>query len=495
MTLPQHPAPRAPEGAEPATTRYAACAQDIASLILNGSLRPGDRLPSVREASKSRQLSPSTIFEAYYLLEAQGLIHARPRSGYYVSAKAPAASDRLLPSRPASRSVDVEVSALVFEILRLSQDRALLPLGSAFPDPALFPLDKLARSMATSLRRLAPQRIVDDLSPGSLRLRQQISRRYAVDGMQVAADDLVITNGALEALNLCLQAVTEPGDAVVVESPTFYAPLQALERLKLRALPVATDPETGLDLAALAQALQDHRVKACWLMPNFQNPLGSLMPPAGKQALAEMLAHHDVPLIEDDVYGELHFGTRKPPPVKAYDRAGLVLHCASFSKCLSPGYRVGWVAAGRYAARIAQLKLMSSLSAPVPSQVALSDYLAQGGYDLHLRRLRQALLQRRDTMLDAVAGHFPAGTRVSRPEGGYFLWVELPPQVNALQLLRAALDAGISLAPGQLFAPEPHFAHHVRLNYGAVEPSALRTAVARLGALAQAQLGTGAASN
>lgn len=488
MTTPRSNPSREPKVAQPPTTRYAACAQDIAALILNGSLRPGDRLPSVREASKSRQLSPSTIFEAYYLLEAQGLIHARPRSGYYVSARPPAASERLAPSSPASRSVNVEVSALVFDILRLSQDRELVPLGSAFPDPGLFPLDKLARSMATSLRRLAPQRIVDDLSPGSLRLRQQIARRYAVDGLQVAADDLVITNGALEALNLCLQAVTEPGDAVVVESPTFYAPLQALERLKLRALPVATDPDTGLDLSALAQALKHHRVKACWLMPNFQNPLGSLMPQAAKQALVTLLAEHGVPLIEDDVYGELHFGSRKPPPAKAYDREGLVLHCASFSKCLAPGYRVGWVAAGRYAARIAQLKLMSSLSAPVPSQVAISDYLTQGGYDLHLRRLRLALQQRRDAMLDAVAAHFPAGTRVTRPDGGYFLWVELPPGLDALQLLRAALETGISLAPGQLFAPEPQFGHHVRLNYGAAHPAALRTAVAQLGALARAQL-------
>ena len=469
--------------------QYERCAAEIAGLILNGSLRVGDRLPSVRAASASRRISPATVFEAYYLLEARGLIHARPRSGYYVSARPAGHNPVPVLSRPASASVQVEINELVFEILNLSRHRDLVPLGSAFPDPALFPLAKLGRSLASAVRRLTPGQMVEDLSSGSLRLRQQIAGRYATDGLHLGADDLVITNGAMEALNLCLQAVTEPGDLVVIESPTFYAALQALERLKLRALEVATHPTEGIDLAALETALTEQPVKACWLMSSFQNPLGSLMPEAKKRDLARLLARHRVPLIEDDVYGELYFGVRKPLPVKAFDEHGLVLHCASFSKCVAPGYRVGWAAAGAWTRQVQQLKVMSSLSAAVPSQAALSDYLAQGGHDHHLRRLRQTLQARRDAMLQAMADSFPEGTQVSHPQGGYFVWVALPPAIDALVLLRQALDHGISLMPGQLFSADRRFAHCVRLNYGAADIPVLQAATRQLGQLVHALAG------
>jgi DNA-binding transcriptional MocR family regulator len=306
----------------------------------------------------------------------------------------------------------------------------------------------------------------------------------------VDAQEIIITNGAMEALNLCLEAVTRPGDVVVVESPTFYAALQALERLNLQALEVATHPRDGIDLAALAQALgrqPPHQpVKACWLMPSFQNPLGSLMPEDKKCELVALLARHQIPLIEDDVYGELHFAPHRPPPAKAFDGEGLVMHCSSFSKSLAPGYRVGWVAAGRHATAVQRLKLMTTLSAATPSQQALSEYLAQGGYDRHLRQLRRSLAQQQGMALAAVARHFPRGTRVAQPEGGYFLWVELPPQVDALQLHRQALRQGISLAPGQIFSADRRFANCVRINYGHPAQSRLESALATVGALASA---------
>src|SRR3989344_1142154 len=305
--------------------RYERHADTIAQLIHSGALRPGDRVPSVREASRTRGISPSTVFEAYYLLEAQGLIHARPRSGYYVSARQPTAGQRPaepLPSQPAHTSTGVAISDLVFEVLGL------------------------ARCLASGMRKLDPWNIVQSLPPGDERLRQQIALRYGVHGMPVDVEEIIITNGAMEALNLCLEAVTQPGDVVVVESPTFYAALQALERLNLQALEIATHPRDGIDLAALAEALErqpPHQpIKACWLMPSFQNPLGSLMPEGKKSELVALLARHGVPLIEDDVYGELHYGPQRPPPAKAFDGTGLVMHCSSFSKSLAPGYRVGW---------------------------------------------------------------------------------------------------------------------------------------------------------
>ena len=479
--------------------RYERHADTIAQLIHSGALRPGDRVPSVREASRTRGISPSTVFEAYYLLEAQGLIHARPRSGYYVSARQPTAGQRPaepLPSQPAHTSTGVAISDLVFEVLGLARDRDLVPLGSAFPGLELFPLDRLARCLASGMRKLDPWNIVQSLPPGDERLRQQIALRYGLHGSAVDVEEIIITNGAMEALNLCLEAVTQPGDVVVVESPTFYAALQALERLNLQALEIATHPRDGIDLAALVEALQRQPAhqpdKACWLMPSFQNPLGSLMPEDKKRELVALLARHQIPLIEDDVYGELHFGPQRPPPAKAFDGEGLVMHCSSFSKSLAPGYRVGWVAAGRFATAVQRLKLMTTLSAATPSQQALSEYLAQGGYDRHLRALRRSLEQQQAIALAAVAQHFPRGTRVSRPEGGYFLWAELPQEVDALALHRQALAQGISLAPGQIFSADRRFAHCVRINYGHPAHDRLQPALECVGRLATVLAAEGA---
>jgi DNA-binding transcriptional MocR family regulator len=219
-------------------------------------------------------------------------------------------------------------------------------------------------------------------------------------------------------------------------------------------------------------------------MTNFQNPVGSLMPDAKKQALVELLAAHQIPLIEDDVYGELYFGNRRPLPAKAWDKQGLVLHSGSFSKCLAPGYRVGWTVAGRYARDVARLKMMRTLSTSAPAQAALADYLAKGGYDKHLRQLRHALADQQDKMLEAVVRYFPKGTRATRPDGGYFLWVELGGGVDALELHRRALSLGISVAPGPMFSAQRAFRNFIRLNYGHPWSERSAAAIETLGRLA-----------
>uniref|UniRef100_UPI001144CF99 aminotransferase-like domain-containing protein n=1 Tax=Ideonella azotifigens TaxID=513160 RepID=UPI001144CF99 len=244
--------------------------------------------------------------------------------------------------------------------------------------------------------------------------------------------------------------------------------------------------DASVAVAALAAVLAQHPVKVCWLMPNFQNPLGSLMPDGAKQALVALLAQHQLPLIEDDVYGELYFGAHKPRPAKAWDRQGLVMHCSSFSKTLAPGYRVGWVAAGRFAREVAQRKLMSSLAAPLPSQEGLSEYLEHGGYDRHLRQLRATLARHLHVVQRAIAEHFPAGTRATQPEGGYFVWLALPPQVDALALHRLALSQDISLAPGQLFSADRRFRHHVRINFGHPDHPGFEQALKTVGTIASA---------
>lgn len=446
--------------------RYERFADDIAELIRSGVLGPGQRVPSVRYASQTHGVSPSTVFQAYYLLERRGLIRARPRSGYFVNAHAPRQFSEPQALQPVSESTDVDVSALVFSILDSIKDPSTVPFGSAFPSPELFPLQRLSRSLASASRSMDPRMVVTDLSPGNPQLRRQIALRYMVGGLMLPMEELLITNGALEALNLCLQAVTQPGDLVAIEAPAFYACLQVLERLKLKAVEIPVHPREGMDLGVLAQTLEKHPVKAVWCMTNFQNPVGASMPEAKKQALVELLARHQVPLIEDDVYAELYYAQQAPKPAKAFDTQGLVMHCGSFAKSLAPGYRIGWVAAGRFAQKIERLKLMTSLCASMPAQAAIADYLQHGGYDRHLRKLRYALEGQQANMLAAIARHFPAQTRVSQPSGGYFLWLELPEQMDALKLFHMALAQGISIAPGPIFSPTRRFGNCIRLNYG-----------------------------
>jgi DNA-binding transcriptional MocR family regulator len=374
--------------------RYQVLATDIESAIRNGVLRTGDRLPSVRQTSHARKISASTVFQAYYLLEAKGLIHARERSGYFVATPQTALPPVSAPSSPENASSPVSISDVVFAMLEAGTRPNVVPLGSPFPDPSLFPLQQLGRSMAAAARNFTPRNTVEDLSPGKESLRRLIAQRYVARGVNVHPSEIVITNGALEALNLCLATVARPGDCIAIESPAFYGALQAIERLGMRAVPVATHPETGIEVDALERAIRDHAAKACWLMPTFQNPLGATMPDAKKQALVEMLARHAVPLIEDDVYAELHFGESAIRPAKAWDTQGLVLHCSSFSKSLAPGYRIGWVAPGQFFRQVARQKLTTTLMASMPGQLGLVDYLRRGGFDRHLRKLRQALESR-----------------------------------------------------------------------------------------------------
>ncbi|WP_457421298.1 aminotransferase-like domain-containing protein [Roseateles sp. P5_E7] len=463
------------------TPRYRRLADELAQLIHSGALRPGDRLPSVRQTQASRSCSAATVFQAYHLLEARGLIRAAERSGYFV---APAAA---LPAAPAREPQPVAVSELVFQLLGTGGHDIHAPLGSAFPSATLFPFDKLRSAMAAGSRRLDPAELTQQLPGGHEGLRRQIALRYLRLGMSITPDEIVLTDGALEGLNLSLQLLTRPGDAVLVESPCFYAALQALERLGLRAVEVPTDPTEGADLDAMTALIARHAPTACWLMTSFQNPLGSLMPPDRKRALVALLEGHGIPLIEDDVYAELQHAGAPPLPAKAFSTQGGVLHAGSFAKTLAPGYRVGWVAAGRFAPALRRAKLSQSLSGSWPAQAAVAQYLEGGDYERHLRALRRALASQQRALRAAVLLHFPAGTQVTQPQGGYFLWVTLPPGYDSLALHRAALLEGISLAPGPLFSASGGFAHCLRLNSGQPWTPALAAAVARLGELIRSQ--------
>ena len=464
--------------------RYERLASQIGDLIRRGDLLPGTRIPAVRAACDAYGVSPSTVFRAYYMLESQGLIVARPRSGYFVSAAAAGAPLHGAAATPDEPPKSVNISELVFEVLHSIKDTHTVALGSAFMSPTVFPMQRLGRSCALVNRSTDLAKMVAALPPGDDALRRQIALRYLMAGMVVHVDEIIITSGALDALTLSLQVLTRAGDEIAIEKPTFYAALQAIQRLQLKVVEIPVHPVEGHDMEALTHALDRRPIRACWFMTSFQNPTGATLSDTKKQALVELLAKYEVPLIEDDVYSELHFGSAPIRPAKFFDRQGLVLHCGSFAKSLAPGYRIGWAAAGRFAEQLERAKWMTTLSASVPAQRAIADYLEHGGYDRFLRRLRLQLAAQQANMLSAIDQYFPARSIATRPDGGYFTWVELPRRIDSLRLFEAALERGISFAPGPIFSASGDFRHHIRLNYGYPSSQETERAMATLGALA-----------
>ena len=358
-----------------------------------------------------------------------------------------------------------------------------LPLGAAYPGAANLPVAKLSRIMASMARSAGARGISYDMPPGSEQLRRQIAKRSLDRGLNLSPDEIITTCGGTEALAICLRAVTKRGDVVAVESPTYFGVLQQIEELGLKALEIPMHPRDGMDLDALERALKGRRVAACLAVPNFNNPLGSLMPDENKRRLVEILARRDVPLIEDDINGGLYHRGDRPRVAQSYDKDGRVMLCGSFSKTLAPGYRVGWVVPGRYYEKVKALKLTSTLATGSLPQLAIADFMANGGYDHHLRSLRRNFAEQIRQMSDAVVEAFPEEIKLTRPTGGFVLWIELPKNVSALKLHERALVEKISIAPGPMFSATQSFQNFIRLNCGHPWTSDLERAVETLGRL------------
>lgn len=463
---------------------YERVAERIAGLIDRGTFRPGERVPSVRKLAETQDVSIATALQAYRVLEDRGLVEARPQSGYYVRPRLwrpPPEPETSSPSRGASR---VGIGDLIMKVLRSVRDPDVIQLGAAVPSPDLIPARQLNRSLASLGRRLVRQSVAYDMPPGNEALRIQVARRAMESGCALTPDDIVTTCGGQEALMLSLRAVAKPGDTVAIESPTFYGILQAIEVLGLRALEIPTHPREGISLEALRLAVGQRRVRACLFVLNFNNPVGACMSDANKKKLVQMLAEREIPLVEDDIYGELCFEPPRPRTAKAYDRKGLVLLCSSFSKTLAPGYRVGWVTPGRFKEQIERLKFVSTIATPTLPQMAIADFLANGGYDRHLRRVRKAYADQVRRTTEAIGRFFPEGTKVTRPRGGYVLWVELPKRADSLELHRRALEEKISVAPGPIFSPKKDYRNFIRISCGMPWSERVEHALMTLGRLA-----------
>ncbi|MBF2003261.1 MAG: PLP-dependent aminotransferase family protein [Synechococcales cyanobacterium C42_A2020_086] len=466
---------------------YEQIADCLQSLIAEGTLQPGDRLPSVRKLHEQWSVSISTVLEAYRLLEDRGLISVRPQSGYYVKLKlttAPSEPQQTMP-QPNACSVD---NSLAFRVICTIRDSQTIKLGAAVPSMELLPLAALNRIMGQVLRQQPNMAHAYDVPPGCEPLRHEIARRLMHAGCSVSPKEIVTTNGTFEGVYLGLKAVTKPGDTVAIESPTYYGLLEVLEILHLKALELPTHPREGLSLPHLEAALYHKQIAACALVSNFSNPLGSCMSDVKKQQLVELLTQHQVPLVEDDVYGELHFQGSRPKALKSFDREGLVLHCSSFSKTLSPGLRVGWIVAGRYQAKVEQLKWVINQTTAIAPQLTIAAFLANGGYDRHLRQLRRAYQSQMTSMIQSICDYFPPETRVTRPSGGHVLWVELPVGFDAMQLYETALTHHISIAPGQIFSVSGGYQNCFRLNCGLLWSEQVDRAMRILGTLIDQQM-------
>ncbi len=463
---------------------YRSVSGKIAGLIEQGVLRPGERVPSVRRLGAQEGVSVSTILQAYTLLESRGYIEARPQSGFYVRSRRdslPPEPRTSAPGRPATR---VGISGLVSRVLQAVLDPEVVPFGTACPAPELLPGQKVNRLLVGLIRRSGPDINGYNFPPGLYDLRRQVARRSLDWGGRLAPEEIVVTCGATEALHLCLRAVAQPGDLVAIESPAYFGTLLLLEALGMQVIEIPSHPRHGMCLDLLGDALKKHRIRVCIASPNFSNPLGSSMPDEGKRELVAMLARRNVPLIEDDLYGDLYFGPARPRSAKAFDNEGLVLLCSSFSKMIAPGYRVGWTAPGRFQARVEALKLTTTLATPTLLQAAIAEFLESGAYDRHLRKMRAAFATQIEQMIAAVGEHFPAGTKVTRPAGGFVLWVELPHHVDSLELQERALAERISISPGPIFSARQRYRNYIRLNCGYPWSERLDQALRTLGRLA-----------
>jgi DNA-binding transcriptional MocR family regulator len=470
------------------TSKYQQVADRLTRLIEEGVFGPGAAAPSVRKLSRQWKVSITTILKAYYLLEAQGLLVPRPRSGFYVSSRLPSAPPEPALSDPEPDPSTVGMRELITMIvLRDTLNPQLLQLGAAHPDPALTGTRALNRHMASAARRLGDRAGLYMIPPGNKHLRQQIVRHAVDAGCSLDADEIVITSGCGEAVSSCLQAICQPGDTVAVESPICFDVFQYLENLGLKALEIPTHPRDGISLEALRFALDNNSVQACVVISNFNNPLGSRIPDENKQALVNLLATHEIPLVENDIFGDMHFSSKRPLSAKAFDTNGLVLWCGSFSKTLSPGLRVGWAAPGRYRSTVAWLKYSTSLATATLPQVAVAAFMADGGYRQHLRRIRRIYRQRVADLRRAVIRFFPTDIRVTDPAGGYLLWIALPERIDALALYRSALAAGIAITPGHLFSTGERYRNFIRLNAANWSEAAI-PAIERLGGVIDGML-------
>lgn len=447
--------------------QYLRLANDLERKIRAGNFRAGEKLPSLRNLRSQTGRSISTIYQAYNELEDRGVVEVREKSGFYVKPLLDKVLPRPVREKGVIRPHMVTINTHSTMLQQYVNNPEMLPLGTAVPSPELLPLKQLAREVRSAAGGYMTGAMIGYGHPtGVASLRTELTKRSVGYFSRDKGEEIIITNGCMDAIDLCLRSVAREGDVILIESPTFLCYLQLIEDLNMRALEIPVDPDTGFDLVQLEQALKEHEVRAALVNVNFHNPLGYVMSNAAKRQLVEIITGRGIPLIEDDIYGDLYFTETRPVPLKSFDREGLVLYCSSFTKSLAPDLRVGWTIPGRFKEKVKRIKFNSNVVSPQLNQIVAARFLASGAYERHLRKMRNSLKKQAANMMLGVARSFPEGTRVSAPKGGISLWVELDKRVDSLQLFEMARCENIAIVPGNLCSVTDRYNHCIRLNYG-----------------------------
>lgn len=465
---------------------YIKLANQLERQISAGEYRAGDKLPSLRKLRALTGRSISTVYQAYEELENRGLVEVRQKSGFFarplLNNILPLPKEGICPVKPHKIAINV-LSSL---IQRSLDNPNLIPFGEAIAAQSLLP----GKQMAAAVRSAASG--YQDGSNGSYgasvghkELRRELAKRSFGIEQQSCGGEIIITQGCMNGIELCLRSVAKSGDLILLESPTFLCYYQLIEDLNMQVVEIPSDPLLGLNLEKVEQTLEEHDVRAALLNPTFQNPLGFDMTNTAKEALVSLYADRGIPIIEDDVYGDLYFGESRSLPLKSFDRQGMVLYCSSFSKALFPDLRLGWTLAGKYREKVKRLKFNNSIACSQLMQRALYEYLQGGGYERHLRKLRNSLRKQAADMSQAIARYFPENTRISSPKGGLSLWVEMSDSVDSLELFHLAEKENIAIMPGTLCSGTGHYNHCIRLSYGHPWSERLEKGIGTLGRLVQ----------
>ena len=465
---------------------YQKIANTIQEQIFSETVKIGDKLPSIRAFQKLHNVSMNTIKQAFLELESKSLIESRPKSGFYVSKT----SNRklLIPSMNKLKLSEQKTTSedLITKVFDSLSDKGITRFSIGVPDPGLLPIAKLNKGLAKVVRNLAESGTSYEPVQGSANLRRNLAKWAIVLEGKLTEDDFVTTSGAMNAIFNCLMAVTKRGDTIAIESPVYFGIIQIAQNMGLNIIELPTHPTTGIDLEALKKVID--KVDVCCFMSNFSNPLGSLMPDENKQELVKMLTHHNIPLIEDDLYGNLFFGTVRPKPCKYYDEAGIVMWIGSISKTLAPGYRVGWVAPGKFKDKIIRQKMAQTVCMPSLYQEVIADFLEHGRYDHHLRNLRSTLYTNSLHFQRTIEDNFPENTKISQPQGGSFLWLELDKSIDTAVLYDTAIQQKIGFAPGRIFTQHDQYHNCMRLNFGLEWKEKVEFDLKRLGQLVKNSL-------
>lgn len=465
------------------TFRYHKVEQHVLDLAESGVLKNGDKLPSLRRLSKQLHVSVSTVSQAYMELEKKGLIEARERSGFYLSDSSQRLPQPVSRPRPRMTPTFSSRSRLIHTVLDSLGNPDLLPYGVVCPAAEVMPAKIMARLLNNVMRQNPEHALNYSPVGGDPELRRQIAMRGVTAGMALNPEEILITNGAMEGISIALRALTHPGENVLIQSPSYFCFLQLLENCGLRAIEIPSS-STGIDPEDVRKAVERFDIKATILVPNFNNPDGSLTSDEVKREIVEILAERNIPLIEDDVCGDLSFADQRPSTCKAFDQQGTVILSSSFSKTIAPGYRVGWIAPGRYFDKMQEIKTTTNISTAAPNQLAIAAFLAEGHYERHLRRLRNTLHKQMETMLPALRRYFPEQTKAHMPEGGAAIWVELPEAIDAIDYFYQARESGIGIAPGPIFSTQDKYNNFIRLNCNGVWNEAMHNGLQNLGELA-----------